>query len=163
MRRIVEFAVFFTLATVLGTIGFRLYQSPDGQAIWDFFGSKQQPKSWQQDWIKEVKIPEWKWDQGAAFLPKDWTFGGVGGGVESPWKGTIYNPSAESRPARTQNQSTPAKLFSEQMKVHSERMKAHTERMKAHNERMNSARSWGGRQNSAPTTGPGLSQNQFAN
>jgi len=161
MRRIVEFAVFFTLATVLGTIGFRLYQSPDGQALWDFFGSKQQPKSNQSQWMKEVKIPEWKWDQGTPFLPKDWTFSG---GVDLPWKPIDSQQTARTKPGTASTQSTSAQLWNERMKVQSERMKAHTERIKAHSERMNSARSaWGGRQNSAPTTGPRLNQNPFAN
>jgi hypothetical protein len=159
MRRTVELAAFLTLGTVLGTIGFRLYKSPDGKALWDYLGSSRQPQSNHSEWMKEVKTPEWKFEHNPLVVPtQDWNLGGG----ELPWKSTGGMPAAQSRPAGKLNTNTSAKLWNERFKVHTERMKAHHERMKAHTERMNSAPSAWSERPSASATGPRLGQNPFA-
>ena len=155
--RVIELAFFFILATVLGTVGFRFYQSPDGKSLWDFLNSKQASQPWQKEFMKEVKIPEWKWGEGSPFLPKGWV---PGDKFESPWKGIIWKPEGEFFPAKSSTKNNPA--FTQQMKDHNQRMQQHRERMRAHYDRMNSQRaSWGGR-HSPPTSGPRLNQNPFA-
>jgi hypothetical protein len=59
--------MFFGLATVLGTIAIRLYESPDGKMLWDYFvvwepAAKGSQPAWFKDVMKEVTAPGFKFE-----------------------------------------------------------------------------------------------------
>jgi hypothetical protein len=139
MKRVLELVMFFGLATVLGTIAIRLYESPDGKMLWDYFvvrepAPKGSQPAWFKDVMKEVTAP------GFDFKPVEFQNNFTLDGPIWP-KGAFDWKDESATPKRERRKSSPNR----------------TDSFKSRRERSPSAR-----QPSRPTSGPWMGENPFA-
>ena len=136
MKRVVELVAFFGLATVLGTIAIRLYESPDGKMLWDYFVVREPPPAGSEPaFFKNTKMPDWNFESAVEF-PNNVTLDGP------LWpKGAFDWKNESAAPKQERRRNSPS----------------WTDALKSR--RPNSPPA---RQPSRPPSGPWMSENPFA-